>query len=78
MSNRNRNRNHNRKPPVDSVQGPGEVVVGISQDYAFVALQFTDPDWWVHFTPDEARNVARLLVKKADDIERTRQGSGEN
>jgi hypothetical protein len=66
------------KHPVDEVRGPGTLIVGITEDYNYVSVQFTDPKWWIHFTPEEARNVAGLLLKKARDIEDSRKNVGEN
>ena len=52
------------------VQGPGYCIVAISgADPTKVMIQWTDPEWWVHFTPDEARNLAGLLYKKASECE---------
>jgi hypothetical protein len=48
-------------------QGRGEVIVGLTPDERMVILQWQDPDWWVQFTPDEARQLARLLLKKAEE-----------
>lgn len=67
-----------RKPPLDKVQGPGVMVVGITEEWSHVILEFRDPDWWVHMTPDEARGLAELLVKKADDIDQSRRDAGNN
>jgi hypothetical protein len=68
----------NRKPPIDRVQGPGKLIVAITREYTHVSLQFFDPDWWIHFTPEEARAVAALLVKKADDIDTTQRDQADN
>jgi hypothetical protein len=59
-----------RKPPLDRVQGPGQLIVAVTPEQTHVVVQFQDPDWWVHFTPAEARGVAELLVAKAAEIER--------
>jgi hypothetical protein len=55
-----------------TVQGPGYLVVGISEDSRFVRVQFHDPDWWADFTAAEARYLANLLFKKAKELDASR------
>jgi hypothetical protein len=59
----------NRRPPVDNVQGSGIIVIGMTAELTHVVMQFTDPDWWVHLTPEEARNVGHQLIVKANELE---------
>ena len=67
-----------RQPPIDRVQGRGELIVGMSADLKMVHLQFQDPDWWVEFTPDEARAFGHLMIKKADELEADQAAGGSN
>jgi hypothetical protein len=67
-----------KAPPVDSVQGPGTLIVAMNDTLTHVVIQFTDPEWWIHLTPDEARNVARLLNGKADELEADQRAAGSN
>ena len=46
-------------------QPAGQLVVGMTPDERLVVMQFTDPAWFIEFTPAEARNLAHLLWKKA-------------
>lgn len=48
----------------------GHLGIGMTGD-GFVALQFHDPEWWLHLTPAEARNVAKILNSKASEVENT-------
>ena len=70
-------KSHGKGPK--EVSGPGVVIVAISgTDPSKVCLQWHDPDWWVEFTPDEARNLARLMFKKADECEAMMGQRGNN
>lgn len=51
------------------VKGAGHMLIGQTTD-GYVAIEFHDPDWWLHLTPREARNMASLIVKHADDLEK--------
>jgi hypothetical protein len=58
--------------------GPGTLIVAMNDTLTHVVIQFTDPEWWIHLTPDEARNVARLLNGKADELEADQRAAGSN
>jgi hypothetical protein len=59
--------------------GPGTALVGISgRDPSKVLLQWYDPEWWVEFTPAEARHLALLMLKKADECEAMLRAKGGN
>ncbi len=49
------------------VSQEGQMEIGITAD-GFVVVQFHDPEWWLHLTPAEALEMARLLVRKAKDL----------
>lgn len=55
----------------NQVHQEGFMEIGQTLD-GFVAVQFHDPEWWLHLTPDEADNMAKLLIQKAKEL---RKGS---
>lgn len=61
-----------------NVQGPGHMLIAMNEEITHVVVQFTDPDWWMHLTPTEARQIASLLCKKADELEADQRAAGSN
>lgn len=52
--------------------GPGELIVGLTTDEKAVTIQFPptgpgDPGWWINLTPDEARGLANIILKKIEE-----------
>lgn len=54
------------KAPSEIKEG-GNMEIGIKPGY--VTVQFFNPDWWMDLTPSEARQMAGLLLRKADESE---------
>jgi hypothetical protein len=58
---------------------PGALQIGITEDYRDVIINHPDlhPDvngvGHIIFSPEQAKNLARLLLEKAEDIERHNQ-----
>jgi hypothetical protein len=67
-----------RKPPLDKVQGPGVMQVGMNLELTHVVLEFSNPDWWVHLTIAEARGLATLLMRKANELEADQRAASGN
>jgi hypothetical protein len=56
----------------ERAEGPGHLMVGLSPDETMVHVQFpptAETVGWIRLMPDEARQLAALLVKKAAEAE---------
>lgn len=58
---------HGGEAPID-VHQRGEMEIGVTVD-GYVCVQFKDPYWWLHLTAHEARNMAKILLAKAIDVD---------
>lgn len=54
--------------PHNLTQGKGILETGINPETAMVIVQFKDPDWFVEFSPEQARNFAQSLIRKANEL----------
>lgn len=55
-------------------QGKGILECGLTPDQKMVHVQFFNPDWFVQFSPAQAKAFAHNLVDKANQCRRANKG----